>query len=139
MTGEKKQTDAGTNTRIAPKNVVIMRMRFGPLNDSHPGAPRPKLRSSAADSGFESTNGRTIEGTWKRSFLDRQADEVLRRGRERSPLTVGQTFSEHHRATGCRYRSKGSNHASRLRRACPQPASQGGAAPQAEPRLPTVA
>ena len=29
-----------TTTRIAPKNVVVMRMRFGPLNDGHPGAPR---------------------------------------------------------------------------------------------------
>ena len=50
VTGEKKQTDAGTGTRIAPKNVVVMRMRFGPLNDGHPGAPRAWRRpSSAAD------------------------------------------------------------------------------------------
>ena len=37
VTGEKKQTDAATGVRIAPKNVVVMRMHFGPLNDGHPG------------------------------------------------------------------------------------------------------
>ena len=36
VTGEKKETDAGTGTRIAPKNVIVMRMNFGPLNDGHP-------------------------------------------------------------------------------------------------------
>ena len=34
--------------RIAPKNVVVMRMRFGPLNDGHPEAPRSRPTSSAA-------------------------------------------------------------------------------------------
>ena len=33
VTGEKKQTDAGTKDRIAPTNVIIMAVHFGPLND----------------------------------------------------------------------------------------------------------
>ena len=33
VTGEKQQIDAATGGRVGPKNVVIMLMRFGPLND----------------------------------------------------------------------------------------------------------
>jgi hypothetical protein len=91
VTGEKKQTDAATDTRIAPKNVVVMRMRFGPLNDGHPGAPRLEASVVGSGTAWISTNGRTIKGTWKKTavtkptrFYDENGDEVT--------LTVGQTF-----------------------------------------------
>jgi Protein of unknown function (DUF3048) N-terminal domain/Protein of unknown function (DUF3048) C-terminal domain len=91
VTGETKQTDAGTGTRIAPKNVVVMRMRFGPLNDGHPGAPRLEAAVVGSGPAWISTNGRTIKGTWKKAsvtkptqFFDAQGNEVT--------LTIGQTF-----------------------------------------------
>jgi hypothetical protein len=91
VTGEKKQTDAASDTRIAPKNVVVMRMRFGPLNDGHPGAPRLEASVVGSGTAWISTNGRTIKGTWKKTgvtkptrFYDENGDEVA--------LTIGQTF-----------------------------------------------
>ena len=91
VTGEKKQTDAGTGTRIAPKNVVVMRMRFGPLNDGHPGAPR--LEASVVGSGpaWISTNGRTIKGTWKKTAITKPTQFFDAKGNEVT-LTIGQTF-----------------------------------------------
>ncbi|MEP6637946.1 MAG: DUF3048 domain-containing protein [Chloroflexota bacterium] len=89
--GEKKETDAAAGTRIAPKNVVVMRMRFGPLNDGHPGAPRLEASVTGSGPAWISTNGRTIQGTWKKPsilkptrFYDSIGNEVT--------LTVGQTF-----------------------------------------------
>ena len=91
VTGETKQTDAADKTRIAPKNVVVMRMRFGPLNDGHPGAPRLEATVVGSGTAWISTNGRTIKGTWKKTsmtkptrFYDKDGNEVT--------LTVGQTF-----------------------------------------------
>jgi hypothetical protein len=91
VTGEKKQIDAGNDTRVAPKNVVIMRMRFGPLNDGHAGAPRLEATVVGSGQAWISTNGRTIKGTWKKAsitkptkFYDGDDNEVT--------LTVGQTF-----------------------------------------------
>ena len=91
VTGEKKQIDAANGTRVAPKNVVIMRMRFGPLNDGHAGAPRLEATVVGSGPAWISTNGRTIKGTWKKTsitkptkFYDADGNEVT--------LTVGQTF-----------------------------------------------
>ena len=91
VTREKKQTDAADGTRIAPKNVVVMRMAFGPLNDGHPGAPRLEAKVVGSGVAWISTNGRTIKGTWKKTaltmptkFYDSAGDEVT--------LTIGQTF-----------------------------------------------
>jgi ABC-type glycerol-3-phosphate transport system permease component len=91
VTGEGKQVDAANDTRVAPKNVVIMRMRFGPLNDGHPGAPRLEATVVGSGPAWISTNGRTIKGTWKKTsitkptkFYDADGNEVT--------LTVGQTF-----------------------------------------------
>jgi hypothetical protein len=91
VTGEAKQTDAADKVRIAPKNVIVMRMRFGPLNDGHPGAPRLEANVVGSGPAWISTNGRTIKGTWKKTamtkptqFFDKDGNEVT--------LTVGQTF-----------------------------------------------
>jgi hypothetical protein len=90
VTGEKKQIDASTNLRVAPTNVVVMLMHFGPLND---GSNHGRLEAQVTGSGpaWISTNGVTIKGTWsKRSmtaptrFLDAHGAPVQ--------LTVGQTF-----------------------------------------------
>jgi hypothetical protein len=90
VSGEKKQTDAGSKDRIAPTNVVVMAVRFAPLND---GSHKSRLEAQATGSGkaWISTNGKTIRGTWKKPgfkaktrFYDRDGNEVT--------LTRGQTF-----------------------------------------------
>jgi len=90
VTGEKKQIDAATGKRVAPKNVVVMLMRFGPLND---GSHKFRLEATVVGSGtaWIATNGTTIKGTWKKTslasptrFLDAAGKPVV--------LTVGQTF-----------------------------------------------
>jgi hypothetical protein len=90
VTGEKKQIDAATKQRVAPKNVVIMLMSFGPLND---GSHKHRLEAKVVGSGtaWIATNGKTIKGTWKKAsltaptrFFDSAGKAVV--------LTVGQTF-----------------------------------------------
>ena len=90
VTGEKKQTDAGTKDRIAPTNVVIMTVHFAPLND---GSSHHRLEAQVTGTGkaWIATNGKTIKGTWKKSkfngktrFFDKQGNPVT--------LTRGQTF-----------------------------------------------
>lgn len=87
---EGKQKDAGTKERIAPKNVVIMAMRFGPLND---GSNKGRLEARFTGEGpaWIATNGKTIKGTWRKKsmtaptlFFDRKGRQVV--------LTIGQTF-----------------------------------------------
>jgi hypothetical protein len=90
VTGEKPQIDAATGDRVAPKNVVIMLMHFGPLND---GSKKHRLEADVVGRGtaWIATNGTTIKGTWrKRSLTDPTIffDEAG----ERVTLTVGQTF-----------------------------------------------
>ncbi len=91
VTGQKKETDAIDGTRIAPKNVIVMRMVFGPLNDGHPGAPRLEANVVGHGTAWISTNGRTIKGIWKKTsmtnptqFFDANGNPVT--------LTAGQTF-----------------------------------------------
>ena len=91
VTGEKKQTDAATGVRIAPKNVVVMRMHFGPLNDGHPGAPRLEADVVGSGTAWISTNGRTIKGTWKKPAVTKPTKFYDASGKEVT-LTIGQTF-----------------------------------------------
>jgi hypothetical protein len=91
VTGQAKETDAIDGTRIAPKNVIVMRMDFGPLNDGHPGAPRLEATVVGHGTAWISTNGVTIKGTWKKTaitkptlFFDASGNPVT--------LTAGQTF-----------------------------------------------
>ena len=90
VTGEKKQIDAATHQRVAPKNVVIMLISFGPLND---GSQKHRLEAKVVGTGtaWIATNGTTIKGTWKKTsltsptrFFDSAGKPVV--------LTVGQTF-----------------------------------------------
>ena len=90
VTGEPEQIDAATGERVAPSNVVVMLLSFGPLND---GSNKHRLEADVVGGGkaWIATNGRTIEGTWeKRSltdptrFYDADGEPVV--------LTAGQTF-----------------------------------------------
>ncbi len=91
VTGESKQTDAQNGDRIAPSNVIVMRMAFGPLNDGHPDKHRLEAQVVGKGKAWISTNGRTIKGTWVKTglkkptrFFDAAGNEVV--------LTAGQTF-----------------------------------------------
>ncbi len=91
VTGEQPQVDAGTGAPVAPKNVVIMLMRFGPLNDANPEKKRLEALDVGAGPAWIATNGRTIQGTWRKDsltaltrFFDAAGDPVT--------LTIGQTF-----------------------------------------------
>jgi hypothetical protein len=91
VTGEKKQTDAANKVRIAPKNVIVMRMKFGPLNDGHPGAPRLEATVVGSGNAWIFTNGRTIKGTWKKTALTKPTQFFDANGKQVT-LTIGQTF-----------------------------------------------
>ena len=91
VTGEKKQIDKADGKRVAPKNVVIMNMIFGPLNDGHPNKHRLEANVVGTGKAWIATNGKTIKGTWSKKsntaptlFFDSAGKPVT--------LTVGQTF-----------------------------------------------
>ena len=90
VTGEKKQIDAATGKRVAPKNVVIMLVKFGPLND---GSRKNRLEAQVIGSGtaWISTNGTTIKGKWKKASLTKPTLFFDAKGKAVT-LTVGQTF-----------------------------------------------
>ena len=90
VTGAKKQVDAATGERVAPTNVVVMLMSFGPLND---GSSKGRLEAQYLGSGraWIASNGHTIKGTWRKDdmtgptrFFDGGGKPVM--------LSVGQTF-----------------------------------------------
>jgi hypothetical protein len=91
VTGEKKQVDNATGKRVQPKNVIVMVMKFGALNDGHPQKHRLEAKVIGSGPAWISTNGITIKGTWKKTslkgatrFYDKAGNPVV--------LTVGQTF-----------------------------------------------
>jgi hypothetical protein len=90
VTGEKKQVDASTGKRVNPKNVVVMLMRFGPLND---GSNKHRLEADVVGSGtaWISTNGTTIKGTWRKTSLTEPTQFFDAAGKP-ARLTAGQTF-----------------------------------------------
>jgi Protein of unknown function (DUF3048) N-terminal domain/Protein of unknown function (DUF3048) C-terminal domain len=91
VSGGKKDVDAAYKVQIAPKNVVVMVMRFGPLTGAGSGHGRLEARLIGSGTAWISTNGKTIKGTWKKSsmtgptrFYDKHGTPVT--------LTVGQTY-----------------------------------------------
>jgi hypothetical protein len=91
VTGEKRQIDATTKKRVAPKNVIVMQVRFGPLNDGHPNKKRLEADVIGSGPAWISTNGITIKGTWKKASLQAPTQFFDKNGKPVT-LTVGQTF-----------------------------------------------
>ena len=91
VTAEGKQKDAATKRRVAPKNVVVMLMRFGPLNDGHPQKHRLEATVVGSGAAWISTNGKTIKGTWRKKSLTAPTKFYNAAGQEVT-LTAGQTF-----------------------------------------------
>jgi len=90
VSGEKRQMDRGRDQVVAPKNVIVMVMSFGRLND---GSRKNRLEAQIIGRGpaWIATNGKTIKGTWRKTsmtgptrFFDAKGKLVR--------LTVGQTF-----------------------------------------------
>ena len=88
---EGAQHDAANKERIAPTNVIVMWMKFGPLNDGE--AYKHRLEATVVGSGpaWVATNGHTVKGIWKKAsvsgptlFYDTKGNLL--------DLTVGQTF-----------------------------------------------
>jgi DUF3048 family protein len=87
----RAQVDVADATAVAPTNVVILRMAFGPLNDGHPDKGRVEARNVGKGTAWIATNGRTVKGTWRKA--SRTAPTLLF-GPDGNPITLaaGQTF-----------------------------------------------
>jgi hypothetical protein len=90
VSGPGAQVDAASGKRVAPTNVIVMLMAFGPLGDD---TSHHRLEAQVIGKGtaWIATNGTTIKGTWRKDsitgptrFFDAAGKPVT--------LTVGQTF-----------------------------------------------
>jgi len=91
VSGGVLQIDPGSNAVVAPKNIIVMRMVFGPLNDGEPLKGRLEANVVGSGTAWIATGGITIKGTWRKTsltaptrFYDANGNEVV--------LTAGQTF-----------------------------------------------
>jgi hypothetical protein len=86
------QVDEADGAIVAPTNVIVLRMEFGPLND---GSGKKRLDAETVGSGeaWIATNGRIVHGTWSKSS---ETSPTLVFGPDGQParLTTGQTFVE---------------------------------------------
>jgi hypothetical protein len=92
LNGSKKaQRDRVGGAVVAPKNVVILRMSFGPLNDGHPQKHRLEAQNVGKGVAWIATNGHTIKGQWRKASPT--APTLLFR-QDGTPftLTAGQTY-----------------------------------------------
>jgi len=91
VTGADPQEDGATGEVVAPKNVVVMLVRFGPLADAQP--EKGRLEADVVGSGVAwiASNGRTIRGTWRKPAIDAPTRFFDAAGRP-ARLVAGQTF-----------------------------------------------
>jgi hypothetical protein len=90
VSGGARHLDAASRERVAPKNVVVMHVRFGSLND---GTNKGRLDADLVGSGtaWIASNGATVKGTWRKASL---TDPTLFYDAKGRPVTFarGQTF-----------------------------------------------
>ena len=89
--GGQPQVDAGDGRQVAPANVVVMTVVFGPLNDGNPSKKRLEAQVVGRGPAWIATNGVTIRGTWRKASTDAPTRFYGSDGKE-VVLTVGQTF-----------------------------------------------
>jgi hypothetical protein len=87
----RPQVDRADGRVVAPKNVVILRMVFGALDDGHPSKHRLEARDVGEGQAWISTNGRTIKGIWRKAS-PRAPTLLFDRAGNPIRLTAGQTF-----------------------------------------------
>jgi hypothetical protein len=85
------QVDAASKRRVAPANVIILQMHFGPLNDGQPHKLRLEAQDVGSGPAWISTNGVTIKGTWRKASVTAKTLLFDAAGRA-VVLTAGQTF-----------------------------------------------
>jgi hypothetical protein len=87
----KPQEDVADGQVVAPKNVVILRMFFGPLNDGHPNKFRLEAHNVGTGEAWIASNGVTVKGTWSKAS---ETAPTLLFGPDGEPvtLTAGQTY-----------------------------------------------
>ena len=85
------QVDVADGQVVAPKNVVILRMLFGALNDGHPNKHRLEARNIGKGEAWIATNGVTVKGTWRKASATAPTLLFGPDG-EQITLTAGQTF-----------------------------------------------
>ncbi len=86
-----QQMDAGDGQPIAPSNVVILKVRFGPLNDGHPSKKRLEAEDVGSGEAIISSNGQVIHGTWEKAAIDAPTLLFGPDG-QAVTLTAGQTY-----------------------------------------------
>jgi Protein of unknown function (DUF3048) N-terminal domain/Protein of unknown function (DUF3048) C-terminal domain len=88
---QKPQVDRADGQVVAPNNVVILRMAFGPLNDGHPQKHRLEAQDVGRGVAWIATNGHTVKGQWRKAS---PTAPTLLYGPDGEPftLTAGQTF-----------------------------------------------
>ena len=88
---EGAQKDADNKVRIAPTNVIVMWMHFGPLNDGEPYKHRLEATIIGTGPAWIAQDGHTIKGTWRKKTVSGPTLFYDSKGNLLS-LTVGQTF-----------------------------------------------
>lgn len=85
---EGKQVDAGTKSRVAPKNVVVLMVNFVPLHDH-----KNRLDGQVTGTGVAwiAHNGHTVKGTWRKKSFTAPMRLFGPNGKAIT-LTAGQTF-----------------------------------------------
>jgi hypothetical protein len=89
--GGQPQVDVGDGRQVAPENVVVMTVIFGPLNDGNPSKQRLEAQVVGGGPAWIATNGVTVRGTWRKASTDAPTRFYGSDGTE-VVLTVGQTF-----------------------------------------------
>jgi hypothetical protein len=85
------QVDAADGLVVAPSNVVILRMRFGSLNDGHPEKHRLDADDVGSGAAIISSNGRIIRGSWSKDSVAGPT-RLFDAAGQPVTLTAGQTF-----------------------------------------------
>jgi hypothetical protein len=87
---KEPQVDRADGEVVAPKNVVILRMVFGPLND---GSHKNRLEAQNVGRGeaWISTGGVTVKGQWRKKSATAPT-RLFGPDGEPITLTAGQTF-----------------------------------------------
>ncbi len=88
---KEPQVDAADGVAVAPSNVVILRMRFGALNDGHPDKHRLDADDVGTGEAIISKNGQIIHGSWSKASVSAPTLLFDAKGAPIT-LTAGQTF-----------------------------------------------